>query len=369
MEVRRGVNGYSSCLLNPEKTADIGDDTLTRRRRAAQNVGTRAPFRVVLIDDDPAIVRLLVAVLGTKGMKVIPCATGAAGLVALDREEWELCLLDRGLTDMDGIDICRHIKANARFDARQVIMLSGYSSLESRVEALNLGADDYIIKPFHPIELLARVNASRRVVEMQQQLVDMARQLQELSVRDDLTGIFNRRHFGATLDHAFDHSNRYHRPLSMAIIDVDRFKDINDSFGHQVGDAVLAEVAKRFSDSVRSSDLLARYGGEEFVVLLPETQLEDAVTFGEKLRDAVASVPVPIAGGCALPVTVSVGAASLAHTQFNSPSEMIAAADQALYRAKRNGRNRVEAERRRLQRQSTALMVPPPLRVAAKLLQ
>jgi diguanylate cyclase (GGDEF)-like protein len=194
---------------------------------------------------------------------------------------------------------------------------------------------------------------------MQKQLVEMARQLERLSAHDDLTGIFNRRHFGATMDHAFDHSNRYQRPLSVAIIDVDRFKDINDSFGHQVGDAVLTEVAKRFSGSVRSSDYLARYGGEEFVVLLPETQLDDAVTFGEKLRVAV---PVPIAEGRTLPVTVSVGTASLAHTPFNSPSEMIAAADQALYRAKRNGRNRVEAERRRVHRTPTD--VPPPTRVA-----
>jgi two-component system cell cycle response regulator len=328
---------------------DIGEDTLTRRRRAAPSHRMSTPFRVVIIDDDPAILRLLVKVLTRKGMEVIPCSTGAEGLAVLEREAWELCLLDRGLPDLDGIEICAKIKADARFDARQVIMLSGYSSLDARVEALDLGADDYITKPFHPTELLARVNASRRVVEMQQQLVDMAKQLERLSAHDDLTGIYNRRHFGATLDHAFDHSSRYHRPLSVAIIDVDRFKDINDSFGHQIGDTVLTEVAKRFSDSVRSSDYLARYGGEEFVVLLPETQLDDAVSFGEKLRDAVAAAPV-LAGGRELPVTVSVGTASLTHTQFNAPAELLAAADQALYRAKRNGRNRVEAERRRSQR-------------------
>ncbi|HWW62153.1 MAG TPA: diguanylate cyclase [Thermoanaerobaculia bacterium] len=333
----------------------IGEDTLTRRRRAAQSNQTSAPFRIVLVEDDPAIVRLLAKVLGTAGMEVTACSTGAEGLAVIDGQEWEICVLDRGLPDFDGIEICRHVKANARFDARRVIMLSGYDSLAARVEALNLGADDYITKPFHPAELLARINASRRVVEMQQQLVDMAQQLEELSGRDDLTGIFNRRHFGTMLDRAFAQSHRYRRPLSVAIIDIDHFKDINDSFGHQAGDVVLAEVAKRFSRSVRSSDYLARYGGEEFVVLLPETQLDDAVSFGEKLRTEVSAAPVPIDGERALTVTVSVGAASLAHTEFKSPSEMIWAADQALYRAKRNGRNRVEAERRRAQRTRVSL--------------
>lgn len=233
-EVPAALNGYSfHRLINPSKAVQIGEDTLTRRRRNALSHRMSTPFRIVLVEDDPAIVRLLMKVLGTKGMQVIPCSTGAEGLEVLDRVDWELCLLDRALPDFDGIEICRHLKADARFDARQVIMLSGHSSLDARVEALDLGADDYITKPFHPTELLARVNASRRVVEMQQQLVAMARQLEELSVRDDLTGIFNRRHFGATLDRAFDHSHRYQRPLSVAIIDVDRFKDINDSFGHQ----------------------------------------------------------------------------------------------------------------------------------------
>jgi diguanylate cyclase (GGDEF)-like protein len=134
------------------------------------------------------------------------------------------------------------------------------------------------------------------------------------------------------------------------MIDVDRFKTINDSFGHQTGDAVLAEVARRFASAVRSSDYVARYGGEEFVVLAPETSLDDAVTFAEKLRSTVASSPVRTAGGDELPITVSVGTASIPHTELRTPSEMIAAADEALYRAKRNGRNRVEAERRHRRR-------------------
>ncbi|HKR64042.1 MAG TPA: diguanylate cyclase [Thermoanaerobaculia bacterium] len=315
-----------------------------------------SPFRVLLVDDDPAILRLVSALLSAPDLEVIPCSTGAEALQAIESRDWELCILDRRLPDMDGTEICRRIKTDRRFDTRQVILLTAQSTLDDKVAGFALGADDYITKPFQPIELKARVNASRRVIAMQKQLVEMARKLEELSTRDGLTGVFNRRHFGATLEKVFHHSTRYHRPLSVVLVDVDQFKNINDSFGHQVGDEVLAEVARRFARSARSSDTVARYGGEEFVVLLPETPLADAVSFAEKLRSAIASAPVRVPGG-ELPVTVSVGAASLAHTGFASPAEMIQAADQALYRAKRNGRNRVEAERRRTRREQTRLVV------------
>jgi diguanylate cyclase (GGDEF)-like protein len=313
-------------------------------------------FRVVLVDDDPSILRLVSRILTSSGIEMICCATGAAGLEVIETLEWELCILDRRLPDIDGTEICRLIKADRRFDTRQVILLSAQSTLDDKVTGFALGADDYITKPFQPVELMARVNASRRVIEMQKQLVEMARRLEELSTRDGLTGIFNRRHFGATLEQVFRHSTRYHRPLSVVILDVDRFKTINDTFGHQAGDAVLTEVARRFAKSVRATDTVARYGGEEFAVLLPETALADAMSFAEKLRTVISSSPVLIPGG-ELPVTVSVGTASLEHTGFATSSEMFAAADQALYRAKRNGRNRVEAERRRTRRDEVRLQV------------
>jgi two-component system cell cycle response regulator len=329
------------------------DDTLTRRRREAERFSPPRPFRAVLIDDDPAILRLVGLVLRSRGIETLACGTGGEGWAVLEQEEWDVCILDRGLPDLDGLEICRRIKETPRFDTRQVIVLSAYASLDQRVEALELGADDYITKPFHPAELLARVQAARRVVELQNQLVEMARQLEELSSRDELTGVFNRRHFSETLEKAFDRWQRYRRPLSIAMIDVDRFKQVNDTFGHQKGDAVLTEVARRFAKAMRSSDYLARLGGEEFAVLLPETQLSDALTFSEKMRSAIAAAPVQVGGGEALSVTVSVGTASLAHTDFHSVEEMITAADEALYRAKHNGRNRVEAERRRVRRDAT----------------
>jgi two-component system, cell cycle response regulator len=327
-----------------------GEDTLTRRRRAAA-AAKNAAFRVLLVEDDAAIVRLVSRLLASAGMEVLAHTTGASALAALDREEWEICLLDRWLPDLDGMEICRRIKAESRFDARQVVMLSGFADVTSKVEAFSHGADDYIAKPFQPMELLARINAARRVVEMQKQLLAMTRQLEELSIRDELTGVFNRRHFAATLERAFDQSLRYRRPLSVAIVDVDRFKSINDTLGHQAGDVVLAEVARRLASSIRSSDYVARYGGEEFVVVLPETPLTDAVSFGEKLRRTVASRPVRIEGRD-VPVTISVGTASRPHSAFETSSQMIAAADRALYRAKHNGRNRVESERRRARRET-----------------
>src|ERR1700756_1738478 len=148
------LNGYSVYCLEiiPSPLEDIGEDTLARRRRTAE-ARSSTPCRVVLIEDDPAIVRLLKKILTDHGFEVTACSTAAEGLRVLEQDSWQICLLDRGLPDSDGIEICRRVKAESRFDARQVIMLSGYDSLDARVEALNLGADDYITKPFHPTEV------------------------------------------------------------------------------------------------------------------------------------------------------------------------------------------------------------------------
>jgi two-component system cell cycle response regulator len=312
--------------------------------------GAPQPFRVMIIDDDPSIVRLVAALVVREGLEVIRCASGAEGMAAIESEAWDLLLLDLQLGDMDGADICRRIKADARFNTRQVIMLTGRSSSHDKVAGFARGADDYITKPFQHEELLARVRAAKRVIDLQNELLAVTRRLEAISVTDSLTGVYNRRHMGATLQQAFDRAIRYQRPLSLTIVDVDFFKRINDSMGHQSGDEVLAEVARRFAASIRSSDYVARYGGEEFLIILPETRLEEALTFAEKLRGAIASRPVVTSAG-EIQVTVSVGTASLPHTEFESPEAMLSAADRALYRAKNNGRNRVEAERRRHSRQ------------------
>jgi len=335
------------CAL-PTVTSGVASEL--RHALASEVEQARQPFRVMIIDDDPAIIRLVSALVLREGLEILCCANGRDGLAAIESETWDLLLLDLQLGDMDGTDICRLVKADSRFDARQVIMLTGRSSANDKVAGFARGADDYITKPFQHEELLARVRAAKRVIDLQKELLALTRRLEEISVTDSLTGVYNRRHMGATLQKAFDHAMRYERPLSLTIVDVDFFKRINDSLGHQAGDEVLTEVARRFASCIRSSDYVARYGGEEFLILLPETRFEEAVTFADKLRGAISSRPIATAAG-EIHVTISAGTASLPHTEFESAEAMLSAADRALYRAKNNGRNRVEAERRRHSRQ------------------
>src|SRR6185295_7723024 len=168
------------------------------------------------------------------------------------------------------------IKSNPAFKTRYVIMLTCEDDDEDKVQGLDLGADDYITKPFQSAELLARIRAAKRIVDLQKELLESNKRLEMLSITDGLTKLHNHRHFQDELVRAFEESQRYDRPLSLAMIDIDFFKKINDTYGHAVGDEVLKAVSKLYKESARSTDLVARYGGEEFAVMMPETALPDA---------------------------------------------------------------------------------------------
>ncbi|HEX6177614.1 MAG TPA: diguanylate cyclase, partial [Thermoanaerobaculia bacterium] len=288
---------------------------------------------VVLVEDDPNVAQLLGRCLDLAGCSARTAGSMEAARRILRETEWDLVLLDRALPDGDGVDLCREIRA-AHPD-RYIMMLTGSASDSDKLAGFQSGADDYVTKPFNVEELLARVRAGLRIVALQ-------KAMRELSLTDDLTGLRNRRALDAEFNVRFETSRRYRRPLSIALVDVDHFKSINDAFGHQTGDAVLREVAGRLRRGTRLTDFASRIGGEEFCVVLPETALFEALQFGEKIRAAVAATPVD---GHA--VTVSVGIASSPDSLFASIDEMMFAADQALYRAKRGGRNRVEGEKRR----------------------
>jgi len=259
---------------------------------------------------------------------------------------WDLVILDRRLPDMDGVVLAHELKSNAELRTRYIIMLTGEAEQEDKVQGLELGADDYITKPFQYPELLARIRAGKRIVDLQKELVETNKRLELLSITDGLTKLHNHRYLQDELARAFEESQRYQRPLSLVMIDIDFFKKVNDTHGHAVGDDVLKCAAKLYKNSVRSTDLVARYGGEEFAVMMPETSLNDAIAFAEKLRGLVESTAMETQIG-PLPITVSLGVASVPHSRIHNAKELVVAADKALYRAKKNGRNQVQAERRR----------------------
>ena len=300
-------------------------------------------FRVAIVDDDPSIRRLVRLLLKRSGYDTVEFATGNEAREQLDQIPWDLAILDRRLPDIDGLILCQELKSNPEFKARYVIMLTGEDEQEDKIQGLDLGADDYITKPFQYPELLARIRAAKRIVDLQKELMESNRRLEQLSITDGLTNLNNHRHFQDELCRAFEESARYERPLSLAMADIDFFKKVNDTYGHAVGDEVLKAVARMFKDSSRATDLVARYGGEEFAVMMPETDLDAAITFAEKLRAVVESTAVNSQSG-PLRVTVSIGVATVPHPNIHAAKELIVSADGALYRAKHAGRNQVKAE-------------------------
>src|SRR5438876_3846455 len=249
-------------------------------------------LQIAVVDDDAAIRRLVRLFLKRSGYDIVEFATGNEAREQLLKIPWDLAILDRRLPDMDGVLLCQELKSVPEFKTRYIIMLTGEDEQEDKVQGLDLGADDYITKPFQYPELLARIRAAKRIVDLQKELMETNKRLERLSITDGLTNLYNHRHFQDELARAFEESARYERPLSLAIVDLDFFKKINDTYGHAVGDEVLKAVSRMFQDSIRSTDLAARYGGEEFAMMMPETESEDAITFAEKLRTLVAATSV-----------------------------------------------------------------------------
>ena len=305
-----------------------------------------ADFTVAVVDDDAAIRRLVRLYLQRAGYETFECTTGEEARERLFTSAWDLAILDRRLPDTDGVVLAHDIKARAELRSRYIIMLTGEDEQEDKVEGLELGADDYITKPFQYPELMARIRAGKRIVDLQKELTETNKRLELLSITDGLTKLHNHRYFQDEVARAFEESQRYQRPLSLAMIDIDFFKKINDTYGHAVGDDVLKRSAALYRDSVRSTDLVARYGGEEFAVMMPETELVDGITFAEKIRSLVEETPMETQAG-PVQVTVSIGVASVPQSRIHTAKELIVAADKALYRAKRSGRNQVQAEKRR----------------------
>lgn len=289
---------------------------------------------VLIVEDDSTIQTLLSAVLGGE-WNVTTAADGEAALKIAANIVPDMILLDIGLPDVDGLQVCRRLKAIPHLEQVPVIFLTARSSGEDEVDGLQAGGIDYITKPINPAVLKARIRNHLELKQNRDELVRLAR-------TDGLTGLYNRRTFDDLLQREWRRLARTGEPLSVIMMDVDHFKLYNDTYGHGGGDVCLQRVARAAQGALqRPADVVARYGGEEFVALLPETRLDGALAVADAIRMAVAALEIPHASSkTASHVTVSLGAACTIPEPDREPAYLLDLADQQLYAAKSEGRNR-----------------------------
>lgn len=293
---------------------------------------------LVLVAEDSLVVRaVLRRQLEEHGYEVVEADDGAEALRLARERLPHVILLDVEMPRLDGHQVLAELKNDPRLSDTPVVFLTGRTKTEDVVEALRLGAHDYLRKPFDHAELIARVTAAARVKALHDELQRRAEELDRMSRLDALTGLHNRRHLDEHLRATVSAAKRRKQWLAVLMIDVDHFKSVNDSLGHAAGDEVLCEVARRLTRALRAEDVAGRWGGEEFLVLLPQTDAEGAVVVGERVRALVDKGPVRLADG-EVPVTVSVGVAGGLGPDGD---DLVQRADTALYEAKAAGRNRV----------------------------
>ena len=290
--------------------------------------------KVLAIDDSELIHRLLRVRLQHEQIELHGSMVAVQGLKMARELQPDVILLDIEMEGMDGFEVLQALKSDVDLQDIPVIFISATASMEDRVRALDLGAVDFVAKPFEVVELKARVRSALRV----QHLVKMLAQKAQV---DGLTGLWNRTYFDRRLAQEVSESIRHRRPLTLVMCDVDGFKKLNDERGHPFGDMVLERLAK-ILQSGRGSDIPCRYGGEEFGIILPNTSGSEALEVADRYRRAIELETWPAAAGKV--ITASFGIADISVLPgAQGVDDLIAAADSALYKAKLNGRNRVEA--------------------------
>ena len=317
--------------------------------------------RILIVDDDPASLALLSRHLRTAGYTVLTAENGAEAIRVLVNEGPNIVITDWTMPEMDGVELCRAVRSHEGITFAYVIIVTArHSAEDSLVEAFEAGADDYLCKPFNPRELLARLRAGERIVDLQQELDSRNREvhwyvakmeitntrlgevnaeLNRMATTDELTGLTNRREAINQLARHWASAERHDSSLACIAMDLDHFKNCNDEYGHAAGDTVLRETADVLRRTTRQDELVCRIGGEEFLTLCPQSTEEMAAVGAERLRRAVESNVIRH-GDVAIRTTMSVGVAERT-ADMKTPDDLLRAADRALYAAKDAGRNTV----------------------------
>jgi two-component system, cell cycle response regulator len=299
------------------------------------------PGRILVVDDNEDNIEIIAARLRYRGYEILEARDGEQALNHVRDNAPDLILLDVMLPDIDGYEISRRIKGSADLPFIPIILVTARDSTQDKVAGLDAGADDYLTKPINFPELEARVRSMLRIKRLQDELAEKNLELERLSTSDGLTGLYNHRHIHGLLAEEYERVSRTNDCMSVAMLDLDHFKRVNDTYGHQAGDRVLVELSDILRETARDIDRLGRYGGEEFMALLPETCIDDAAVFVERVRREVARRPFEIGRDDPLHMTISAGVATFPYNGIDSVEALVRCADEALYAAKAAGRDRI----------------------------
>jgi len=286
---------------------------------------------ILAVDDDPNIIRALKHLLKKAAYQVITALDGETALKAVEKKKPDLIISDVMMPGMDGYQLCKILRSQSSTRLIPFIFLTAKDTIDDRIEGIKIGADAYLAKPFDIREILTLLQT---VLQRHQIYI-------EEMMRDELTGLPNRKYLFQTLSEEYSRARRYKRKLSIAMIDIDHFKKVNDSYGHQKGDRILIGVGELIRAGIRQQDTVGRYGGEEFLAVLPETGTREAMAMMNRLRKKIAAIRWRIKDvEISETVTISTGIAELSSPK-QKIEDVIGIADRALYQAKEEGRNRV----------------------------
>lgn len=298
--------------------------------------------RVLIAEDDPVSRKVLEKFLDKWGYAVSSATNGAEALEILERRDSpRLAVLDWMMPGMEGVQVCQRVREWTNRPYIYMMLLTARTEKEDLLKGLEMGADDYLTKPFDSQELRARLHVGQRILELQDALIAARDELQFQATHDTLTGVANRGVIFDTLHREASRQAREGEALGIILLDLDHFKWVNDTHGHMAGDAVLRETARRMAGCVRAYDIVGRYGGEEFLVVLPACDPICMRKLAERLRLAIGSQPIATCSG-EIAITASLGVAVSKADKPVAPDALLHEADQALYRAKSRGRNRAE---------------------------
>ncbi len=325
-------------------------DELRMRAVTSREIGIESPERealaeagrngrILMIENRPALSERIAGMLSAEHEVEMGTDPNEA-LFRAAEGNYDLLIVSLDLDDFDGLRLCSQLRSLERTRNVPILAVTDADNNTRLVRALEIGVNDYLVRPIDKNEIMARARTQVRKKRYTERLRDNVQMSIEMAITDALTGLYNRRYMETHVGTLVEQALARGKPLSVLILDIDYFKSINDTYGHDAGDDVLREFAIRIRKSIRGIDLACRYGGEEFVVVMPETDMAVATIVAERLRRRIAGEPFPIEQGArSIEVTISVGLAGLGIT--DTAASVIKRADQALYRAKRDGRNRV----------------------------